>query len=224
MLTAIRSTSSTDFSSKFRELPYPDGGKMKTFQLITQITLCLLLASNRAMASCPQVVSRADWEAQPPVSTQLLSSLPAPYVVIHHTYIPGFCNSSQTCMTAMRSMQNYHQNTQHWPDIGYNFCIGGTAQVYEGRGWDIMGTHAPNYNSRSIGICFIGDYRAELPTTEMLAAAQSLIQCGVELNSISTDYKLLGHSQVRNTECPGTALLNEIKTWPHWDSLNKTST
>jgi hypothetical protein len=33
--------------------------------------------------------------------------------------------------------------------------------VYEGRGWDIVGTHAPNYNSRSIGICFIGDFRGE---------------------------------------------------------------
>jgi N-acetylmuramoyl-L-alanine amidase len=65
---------------------------------------------------------------------------------------------------------------------------------------------------------------AELPTSEMLATAKSLIECGVERNSTSPDYKLLGHSQVRNTECPGTALLNEIKTWPHWDSLNKTST
>jgi N-acetylmuramoyl-L-alanine amidase len=42
-----------------------------------------------------------------------------PYVVIHHTYLPGFCNTSLTCKAAMRSMQNYHQNTQHWPDIGY---------------------------------------------------------------------------------------------------------
>jgi hypothetical protein len=58
----------------------------------------------------------------------------------------------------------------------------------------------------------------------MLAAAKSLIECGVERNSILPDYKLLGHSQVRNTECPGTELLNEIMTWPHWDSLNNTGT
>jgi hypothetical protein len=65
---------------------------------------------------------------------------------------------------------------------------------------------------------------AELPTPEMLAAAKSLIECGVERGSISPEYKLLGHSQVRATDCPGAALLNEIKTWPHWDSLNNTST
>jgi hypothetical protein len=42
-----------------------------------------------------------------------------------------------------------------------SFCIGGPAHVYEGRGWDIVGTHAPNYNNRSIGICFIGDFRGK---------------------------------------------------------------
>jgi hypothetical protein len=58
----------------------------------------------------------------------------------------------------------------------------------------------------------------------MLAAAKSLIACGVERGSVSAEYKLVGHSQVRNTECPGATLLDEIKTWPHWDSLNTTST
>jgi hypothetical protein len=58
----------------------------------------------------------------------------------------------------------------------------------------------------------------------MLAAAKSLIECGVERGSVSAEYKLVGHSQVRSTECPGAALLAEIKTWPHWDSLNNTST
>ena len=75
---------------------------------------CFLPAS-----ACPETVSRADWGAEPPVSRQNLTSLPVPFVVIHHTYIPGFCNSSSTCNAAMRGMQNYHQNTQHWPDIGY---------------------------------------------------------------------------------------------------------
>jgi len=58
----------------------------------------------------------------------------------------------------------------------------------------------------------------------MLEAAKSLIACGVERGSVSADYKLVGHSQVRSTECPGATLLDEIKTWPQWDSLNNTST
>jgi len=42
-----------------------------------------------------------------------------------------------------------------------SFCVGGTGDVYEGRGWDIQGAHAPRYNNRSTGICFIGDYMRE---------------------------------------------------------------
>ena len=55
--------------------------------------------------------------------------------------------------------------------------------VYEGRGWDVMGTHAPNYNGRSIGICFIGDFRSkssELTVTLTLAIMNKTENCRVE--------------------------------------------
>jgi hypothetical protein len=42
-----------------------------------------------------------------------------------------------------------------------SFCVGGTGDVYEGRGWDVQGAHAPRYNIRSTGICVIGDYLRE---------------------------------------------------------------
>jgi hypothetical protein len=75
---------------------------------------CFLPAS-----ACPETVPRADWDAAAPTSRQNLTSFPVPFVVIHHTYLPGFCNSTHTCNVAMRSMQRYHQNTHQWPDIGY---------------------------------------------------------------------------------------------------------
>ena len=81
---------------------------------------CFLPAS-----ACPETVPRADWGAAPPVSRQNLTSFPVPFVVIHHTYLPGFCNSSQACNVAMRSMQDYHQNSQQWPDIGYQWVSAG---------------------------------------------------------------------------------------------------
>jgi hypothetical protein len=36
--------------------------------------------------------------------------------------------------------------------------VGEDGNVYEGRGWDNWGAHAPAYNSKSIGICIIGDF------------------------------------------------------------------
>lgn len=63
-------------------------------------------------------------------------------------------------------------------DIGYNFLvipskmflsipiafetdrfqIGGDGSIFEGRGWGIHGAHVPKYNSRSIGICLLGNF------------------------------------------------------------------
>lgn len=48
-----------------------------------------------------------------------------------------------------------------WDDIGYSFLIGEDGRVYEGRGWDRVGAHAPQYNHVSIGVCFLGDFSGD---------------------------------------------------------------
>lgn len=39
-----------------------------------------------------------------------------------------------------------------------SFAIAGDGQIYEGRGFNVIGAHAPKYNGRSVGICLIGDW------------------------------------------------------------------
>lgn len=44
---------------------------------------------------------------------------------------------------------------------------------------------------------------------------------GVETGKIVLDYTLIAHRQVRETECPGERLFQEISTWPHFNpSIN----
>lgn len=50
----------------------------------------------------------------------------------------------------------------------------------------------------------------------MLDLTQNLISYAIEKGHLLSDYTLYGHRQVRSTTCPGEALFNEIKTWPHW--------
>ncbi|XP_072934736.1 peptidoglycan-recognition protein LB-like [Epargyreus clarus] len=165
-------------------------------------------------------LTRAQWNARPPIETTRLST-PVPYVVIHHSYQPPACNNTNQCILAMRSMQNYHMDVQRWWDIGYNFAIGGN-EAYEGRGWNNLGAHALHFNSVSIGICLIGDWSFSLPTAEDLLIAQQLIDAGVALGYVSPDYKLIGHRQVRETECPGNALFKEIQNWAHYSPFPST--
>lgn len=58
----------------------------------------------------------------------------------------------------------------------------------------------------------------DLPPAEQLETVKNLIQCGIDQGYIMANYTLLGHRQVRDTECPGDALFEEIKTWSHWSS------
>ncbi|XP_030850196.1 uncharacterized protein LOC100892590 [Strongylocentrotus purpuratus] len=112
---------------------------------------------------CPRIVSRVEWGARTAVETEPLS-VPTPYLVIHHTDTSE-CNNTEDCVNAVRGIQNYHMDTNGWWDIGYNFLLGGDGLVYEGRGWDINGAHAREYNSYSIGLAMIGAYSSKLPTS-----------------------------------------------------------
>lgn len=82
-----------------------------------------------------------------------------------------------------------------WSDIGYNFCIGDTNVVYEGRGWNRRGAHAPSFNNRSIGFCFMGLFTSVLPPQNVLNTAQAFIICSRDWGRLTTTYRLLGHRQ-----------------------------
>lgn len=85
-----------------------------------------------------------------------------PFVIIHHSYQPGASYTQHDCEAAMRSMQNAHQLKNGWNDIGYSFAVCGDGRIYQGRGYNVIGAHAPRYNDKSIGICLIGDWRSKL--------------------------------------------------------------
>lgn len=76
------------------------------------------VADNEVHSYAFPFVSRAQWNARPAKEKTLLQT-PVPYVVIHHTYIPGACYTGEQCQKAMRSMQNYHMDSHNWWDIGY---------------------------------------------------------------------------------------------------------
>lgn len=161
------------------------------------------------------ILMRDVWNARPSVLIESMKN-PVPFVIIHHSYIPGACNSMDECIIAMKMMQDLHQIKHGWNDIGYSFAVGGDGNIYEGRGWSAVGAHAPGYNNQSIGICTIGDWRESLPPQKQLDAIHKLIELGVQQGYIEPDYKLLTHRQAKDTECPGSRLFAEIQTWEHF--------
>ena len=59
----------------------------------------------------------------------------------------------------------------------------------------------------------------ELPPPQMLQAVRDLIAFGVAQGYIQPEFKLMGHKQVRDTECPGERLFNEISKWSNFYNL-----
>lgn len=165
------------------------------------------------------IISRADWGAKRPTSpTRQLAINPPPYVVIHHSGSDG-CTTQAICQARVRSFQNYHMNQKKWNDIGYNFLVGEDGNVYEGRGWGQHGAHSVSYNSKSIGICLIGNFVHHDPNSAAIAATQRLLTHGVANGKIQSNYTLLGHRQTADTICPGDSLYRLLQHWPNW-SLN----
>ncbi|XP_058444765.1 peptidoglycan recognition protein 1-like [Malaya genurostris] len=167
-------------------------------------------------AQCPRIISRAKWGARAATSA-VLPNRPAPWVVIHHSE-GAHCTTDSGCAQQMRNIQSYHIDSNGWSDIGYNWCVGENGAAYEGRGWGRQGAHAPKYNDRSVGICMLGSFMDVVPNVAARRAAQSLIQCGISLGHIDSSYWLIGHRQVKDTDCPGNALFKEIHSWSRFKS------
>jgi hypothetical protein len=150
----------------------------------------------------PQVIWRPQWNARAPSRTILQTGWSARDQFITH-YSAG--PPSQT----VRQIQNFHMDTNGWPDIGYNWLVTQDGTIYEGRlhNWMAVGTHAANNNTRSIGVCFIG--RDADVTDQAKASIRWLYD---EANRLSgKSLRKLGHRDVNPTTCPGDNLWN----WVH---------
>lgn len=94
-------------------------------------------------------MSRAEWGARDPVLIEHMD-LPVSRMWIHHGATRG-CNTSESCIEIVQAYQNFHMDGNGWNDIAYSFIVGEDGNVYEGRGWDRVGSHTSGYNSVSLG-------------------------------------------------------------------------
>ncbi|NXI44397.1 PGRP2 amidase, partial [Galbula dea] len=165
--------------------------------------------------ACPAIIPRCMWGARPYRGTPTPLTLPLSFIYIHHTLEPAApCFSFSSCSRAMRSMQSFHQDTRGWDDIGYSFVVGSDGYLYQGRGWHWVGAHTKGYNSKGYGVGYVGDFSSTLPDADILALVRDeLLPCAVRMGKLQQNYTVRGHRQLGHTECPGSALFQEIRTW-----------
>ncbi len=189
-----------------------------------------------APADGPSVNLRASWGAAPAKEANSVARS-LKFAVIHHT--AGTNDYSQADVPAiLRGIQSFHQNSRGWNDIAYNFLIDKWGGIWEGRsgGIDkpIVGSHAANFNTGTVGISLIGDFSA---TDASAAAIESTVEvtswklalAGVRADGTTTVVgtadnvfpagqtvtipTIVGHRDIGQTDCPGRVwnLLGSIR-------------
>ncbi|MFI9565680.1 N-acetylmuramoyl-L-alanine amidase [Streptomyces rishiriensis] len=189
----------------------------------------------------PPIVSRAAWGADESLNNdapEYGTTINA--VFIHHTAQTNTysCVDSPAIVRGLRAL---HLN-QGWKDIGYNFVVDKCGTIFEGRkgGIDrpVIGAQAEGFNTNTTGIAVIGTYTAEDAPSAAKAslarlAAWKLGQYKVDplgkvtltagkangkfaLGQSAVFNRISGHRDAYATECPGTALYNQLPTLRAW--------
>ncbi|MEM9953930.1 MAG: peptidoglycan recognition family protein [Chloroflexota bacterium] len=184
----------------------------------TQSLVTALATDSRPIIPQPPIISRASWGALPPNhdarNENGFYSADNPVgwrvydvdrhnmyqtIIIHHA---AFYEAND--LDTLQEIQRVHRGNRGWADLAYHFLIGQNGLIYEGRDWQVRGTHVGSYNTGSLGICLLGNFMTQSPTVAQLNSTLSLIRW-------ATDYfaptHIASHREFnRQTLCPGDNL------------------
>lgn len=201
--------------------------------------------------TCPvPYLSRAAWGADESFRfTNGVEDFPPEYypvqtLTVHHS---ATANGDADPAATVRAIYYNQTVNKGWGDIGYQLLIDEAGRVYEGR-WSgsdsvpvfsgqagadgrpqmVTGAHVENFNSGNLGICLLGDFTSQLPTT---AARESLKRILASLSRVclldplgTTNYvnpvsgatkaikTIPGHRDWAATQCPGNTFYPELPT------------
>ncbi len=206
----------------------------------------LVAAPAAAAAATPTVLSRAAWGARPAKATPTIAPV-LKIGVVHHS-VGGNTYSAAQVPSVLRAIQAYHQDANGWSDFAYNFAVDRFGRTWEGHAGGIdeivVGGHSRGFNTGSVGVVVLGDFRSAAVPSAAVEAVANVISWKFALHHVypssavafktitgSAKYppgttvtlpRIVGHRNVQATDCPGNQLyarLGSIRTrvaqlWP----------
>jgi hypothetical protein len=163
----------------------------------------------------PSLISRAQWcpagdcpPAANPVTTQVT------HLIVHHA---AGTNTASDWPAVVRSIWDFHVNTNGWADIGYNWLVDPQGNAYVGRGNNITGAHFCGRNAGTAGVCMLGNFTNQIPTESArntLARLLAWKSCDAGIHPQEEALhassgvvlpRIAGHRDGCTTSCPGDA-------------------
>lgn len=131
------------------------------------------------------------------------------YLVIHHTAT----DSGDVESIHESHLKKKDSAGNNWIGIGYHFVIGNGNGMADGKieptfRWkqQLHGAHAgpgdKEHNQHGIGVCLVGDFERTSPSPAQLKAVKRLVRTMKGEYGI-TSANVIGHRDIRSTECPG---------------------
>jgi N-acetylmuramoyl-L-alanine amidase/Secretion system C-terminal sorting domain len=167
----------------------------------------------------PAIVGRNVWGAGLNLSDdRIFSGSPSfttvSHLIVHHA---AGTNTSSNWAAVVLSILDFHVNSNGWADVGYNYLIAPTGQIFTGRGGgdNVVGAHFCGFNGGTMGVCLLGNYMAVAPTDTMMGSlakilAWKAVQRGINptgssfhASSNRTLNHISGHRDGCATSCPG---------------------
>ena len=186
------------------------------------------LNTRGGLCSQPNASKRAEWGAALSLSEGIFSGSPSyttvTHIIVHHS---AGGNVSTDWDAVVRSILDFHVNTNGWADVAYNWLIAPTGKLYVGRGGgnNVLGAHYCSKNGNTMGICMLGTYTSVAPTDTALRTLEKIIawKCtdsninplASATHAVGNLKTIEGHRSGCSTECPGDmtyALLDNIRT------------
>jgi len=201
----------------------------------SKITLGILAAA-AALLSAPELIAQTCVGPQPTICTRSCWSARSPNctlytmsaltrAIIHHTAAASDWDTTSidTSKPKMRSIQNYHMDTQGWCDIGYHFVVDKLGNIFEGRSGSMSilrrGIHDA-CNNNSFGFTLMGychspynhnpdsNCRGKIYATIAWRMPGGWSPYGSGTYCSKTVGTLDGHRKVTATACPGDVFFN----------------
>ncbi len=177
----------------------------------------------------PEYVTRSEWgcpDGQEPSGS--VSTTDVTHQIVHHS---AGTNSSSDWPAVVRSIWDYHVNSNGWSDIGYNWLVDPNGVIYQGRGWidgndEVVGAHFCGTNSNTMGVCLLGNFEKTSPSSDALDNLEELLAWKSDEKNIDPTkrnyhssnglnlFTISGHQDGCSTECPGENLyirLSEVR-------------
>ena len=121
------------------------------------------------------------------------------HIIVHHS--AGY----DTDETEVDAIRRQHITEKQWRDIGYHRVVervDGLYQALDARPLYDIGSHAKGWNSRALGVCFIGNFMEGPPPSEQLEVGAVEIAGLCYLTGIPVE-NIWAHRKVKPTACPG---------------------